>query len=512
MTGGRADGRTHGRLWYCALVLLSGVPAVRLSAQTIDTIVVDNRNIFDQTGDGPGFVARLANALHVKTRVSVIRRSLLVTPGQLYDSARIAESERALRALGVFRFVRVDTTRLGESLALRVVTADGWSSKPQANYSTAGGDQTWEVGFVEENFLGTASELGVSYGKTPDRTRLDFQYLNPHFLVPRMTFLARYGDLSDGNRGAWLAGVPFYQTAARRALVTYGEWARERVLIFRDGALLADSLRKILRVGVTGGVALHATTRDYVRLILGAEWRREDFAQPTTVPFPRSTFTSGRVAIEVGHVRFRVLEHFNSYARREDVDVSQTLHLGAVGESGLGYEVRGQASTVWRGGYILLHGEANGLDSTRLRARMTVVSQNLPRQTLIAHVEGGRLEGQRPGSEFDPWLDLRGPRLYGAHAFTGTRTAWLAFEDRILVADDLWGMVGLGIAPFVDYGGAWYADEPARLGGDVGLALRFGPTRAVRGEAGELAVGYRFGSAPGLAKGWAIALRRGFNF
>jgi len=486
-------------------LLLSAAPA----PQTVDTIVVDNRNIFDRSGDGPGFIARLANALHVRTRASVIRRSLLVAPGQAYDSARVAESERALRALGVFRLVRVDTTRLGGSLALRVVTADGWSSKPQANYSTAGGDQTWEIGFVEENFLGTASELGVSYGKTPDRRRLDFQYLNPHFLLPRRMLLVRYGDFSDGKKGAWQTGVPFYQTSARHAFITYGEFARERVLRFRDGVLLDSTEHRVLRGGVTAGVALHATSRDYVRLLLGGEIRREDFAQPTTVPFPFSTFKSGRVAVEIGHVRFRVFEQFNSYARREDVDVSQVLRLGALVESGVGYEARGQVSTVWRGGYVLLSGEATGLDTTRIRGRLTIVSQNLPRQTLIAHVEGGRLGGpQKPGAEFDPWLDQRGPRLYGAHAFTGTRTAWLAFEDRILVAEDLWGMVGLGIAPFVDYGGAWYADEAARLGGNAGIALRFGPTRAVRGDAGELAVGYRFGAGTG----WAIALRRGFRF
>jgi len=127
---------------------------------------------------------------------------------------------------------------------------------------------------------------------------------------------------------------------------------------------------------------------------------------------------------------------------------------------------------------------------------------------LIAHLEGGRLERPKPGSEFDLWFEQRVPRLYGAHEFTGTRMGWLAFEDRILVADDLWGMVGLGLAPFVDYGGAWFADEPARLGGNVGVALRFGPTRAVHGDAGELAVGYRFG----VGTGWAIALRRGFRF
>jgi hypothetical protein len=72
----------------------------------------------------------------------------------------------------------------------------------------------------------------------------------------------------------------------------------------------------------------------------------------------------------------------------------------------------------------------------------------------------------------------------------------------------------LGLAPFVDYGGAWYGGEASRLGGDAGVALRFGPTRAVRGDAGELAVGYRFagGVAQGIPKGWALAVRRGFRF
>ncbi|MGH7698899.1 MAG: hypothetical protein ACREMJ_00035, partial [Gemmatimonadales bacterium] len=60
---------------------------MRLSAQTIDTVVVRSANVFDEAGDGPGFVARLANALHVKTRASVIRRTLLVEPGDAYDSA-----------------------------------------------------------------------------------------------------------------------------------------------------------------------------------------------------------------------------------------------------------------------------------------------------------------------------------------------------------------------------------------------------------------------------------------
>jgi len=88
---------------------------------------------------------------------------------------------------------------------------------------------------------------------------------------------------------------------------------------------------------------------------------------------------------------------------------------------------------------------------------------------------------------------------------------WFVLEDRLLVADEVLGLFALGAAPFLEYGGAWYSDEPPRQGGDAGVALRFGPTRAVRGGATELAVGYRFGELV-TGKRWGITLRKGFSF
>jgi hypothetical protein len=486
----------------------------RLAAQTIDTIIIENHNVFHGDGDGaPAFLAKLANGLHLRTRQWVIRRRLLLDAGDPVDDARIEESERALRSLGVFRFVQVDTVRpvRGGPLALSVVTADGWSTQPQASYTTAGGDEAWEIGFIERNFLGTATELALSYGKNPDRSRLDLGFANPHFLARRASVRLRYSDFSDGRTGSWQFGLPFYETGARRALETYGESADQRILRFRDGALFDSTQHRLYRVGVTGGFATHATSRSYVRLWGGIEWRRDDYAPRGTAPFPRTTFTTFRTGIELGRVRFRVLEQFNSYARREDVDLSPMLRVGVVTEGDFGYEARGQISAIWARGFALLRAEANGLDSTRTIGQLTIVSQNVRRHTLIAHLEGGALHKVKPGSEFDLWMAQRGPRLFGVHDFTGTRMIWLALEDRILVAEELFGLVGVGLAPFLDYGGAWYSDQAARLGANAGIALRFGPTRAVRGEAAELAFGYRFGDAVG-DKRWAVTLRKGVVF
>src|SRR2546426_5531961 len=228
-----------------ALTLLSVYPSIRISAQTIDTVVV-NHNIFDRSDDAPGFLARLANALHVTTRASVIRRTLFVNQGDRYDSARVAESERALRALYVFSRVQLDTTRIAGRLALRVETSDGWSAQPQLGYSSAGGDATWLAGLVEENLLGTATALAAVSNKTPDRSVVDLRYGSPHFFGRRTRLVAEYASKSDGKRGVWFLGVPVYETGARRAVGTDGEAAAERVLVFhrRVPAATVDTVER----------------------------------------------------------------------------------------------------------------------------------------------------------------------------------------------------------------------------------------------------------------------------
>jgi hypothetical protein len=353
--------------------------------------------------------------------------------------------------------------------------------------------------------------LALFYGRNPDRRHLDFTFINPHFVGRRTSLTLRHSHLSDGHHGEWNFGLPFHETSAPHSIETYGEMAQERVLRFRDDALLDSKRHHLFRVGLVGGIAASANSHRYTRLWGGWEWRREDFGATDTSRVPYSVFTTLRAGVDLGSVRFRVLEYFNSFARREDVDLSPTLRAGVVLQSGIGYELSGQTSAVWKRGFALLKVAANGLDSTRTQAQLTVVSQDIPRHTLIAHAEGGVVTHPKPGAEFNPWVVQRGPRLFGVHDFTGTRMTWFVLEDRILVDDDVVGLMAVGLAPFLDYGGAWYGDEPARQGGDMGVSLRFGPTRAVRGEAAEMAFGYRFGDGV-RGKRWAFTLRKGFSF
>jgi len=54
-------------------------------------------------------------------------------------------------------------------------------------------------------------------------------------------------------------------------------------------------------------------------------------------------------------------------------------------------------------------------------------------------------------------------------------------------------------------------DERARQGGDVGVALRLGPTRSVRADVRRLRSA-AFGLANFSGSRWAIAIRKGVEF
>src|SRR2546422_7983584 len=73
------------------------------------------------------------------------------------------------------------------------------------------------------------------YNHTPDRNIFTLGHVSPHFFSPRVRLQALYSAKTDGKRGDWLVGVPFYETAARHALAIDGQAASERVLVLRDG-------------------------------------------------------------------------------------------------------------------------------------------------------------------------------------------------------------------------------------------------------------------------------------
>jgi hypothetical protein len=492
---------------------------------TLRGVELDRRDIFDP--DEHGWIARLANALHVETRAVTIRRELLFEPGQPYDSARMAESERNLRALGVFRRVRIDTVRTDSGLVARVLTKDGWSTRADWRFRSTGGQVEYTIGLVEDNLLGTATSAAVRYRKTPDRSSITLGFRRPRLFLGTIGLGAVYENRSDGRISSLALEQPFYALASRTAFGLDVEDRDERILRFFNGAAVASDTLRHRYTLVSGALAraLRASSEGYVRLGVQAQVRREDFLpEGAPVPFGKTVTGAFGPYLAWNRARFLVTRGYAGFAREEDVDIGTTVRVGLMAapkllgyeRDGIGPSLAARAGVRVPGGFGYLEALANGLydsaglDSGSVQLAATAVVQPGPHQLGILHIEGGWLHDPIPGQEFDLGLG-EGPRAFRSHAFTGDRSYFGTAEYRFTIVDDFLGQIGLGLAGFVDHGGAWYAGEPRRTGWDAGVGLRVGATRATDTEALRFDLARRFAN-DAQGAGWVVTVGKGFVF
>jgi hypothetical protein len=488
-------------------------------------VQLQRRDIFDP--NERSWLARMANHLHFQTRPAVIRRELLFRTGEPYDSALVAESERNLRALGIFRRVQIDSVRTPTGLMLRVLTKDGWSTQADWRFRSTGGEVAFTIGLVENNLLGTASTAAVRYKKDPDRSSVALSFRRPRMFAGTVGLGLQYENRSDGRIGAVAIDRPFFALTSPRAFRLEAEDHRERVFRFFEGENIpTDTLsRRFSLVRASAAWAIRASSAGYLRAGVMGQVQRDDF-QPETSTAPLSKTVIGSVGPYVGwsRARFIVTRGYAGFAREEDVDIGLTLRAGlqlaprlfGYGRDGIGPSASARVGAALPGGFAYVDAFANGLytaaglDSGSVQFAGTVVLQPAPSHVAVMHLEGGWLRNPLPGEEFDLGLGS-GPRAFGSHAFTGDRSFFATAEYRYTVVDDLGGLVGLGIAGFVDHGGAWYAGSRRRVGWDAGVGLRVGASRSSDTPALRFDLARRFANDVEPA-GWVLTVGKGFAF
>ena len=483
------------------------------------------RDIFDP--NERGWFARLANHLHFQTQAPVIRREVLIHPGEQYDSALVAESERNLRALGIFRRVQIDSVRTDSGLVLRVLTKDGWSTQLDWRFRSTGGEVAFTIGMVETNLLGTASSAAVRYRKDPDRSSIALAFRRRRLFAGTVGLEFQYENRSDGRLSGIAIERPFFAQTSANAFRLGAEDDDARVLRFFEGIDQArDTLnRRFSLVRASYAWALRAATSGYLRLGVAAQVRRDDTLRVgSTAPMPRTVTGSVGPYLIWNRARYLVAHGYAGFAREEDVDLGTTVRVGLQAAPGLfGYErdglapeIAGRVGTQIPGGFGYIDAFAGGLfssaglDSGTVQLAGTVVLQPGARHVAVLHLEGGWLKDPVPGEEFDLGLGS-GPRAFGSHAFTGDRSIFASAEYRYTLTEDLAGLVGLGIAGFIDHGGAWYAGSPRRTGWDAGVGLRLGASRSTDVPALRFDLAHRFANDVEPA-GWVLTVGKGFAF
>ena len=229
------------------LLWLLCVPALR--AQTpcptgpISFIFIDNHSLFDTSDPASdrrfGWAYRLANALHIRTRRSVIERELLFGPGDCFDQYLLEETERLLRG---YQFLsQVDLFGVPQpdgSYHVIVDTRDQWSTQFDLRLALEEGFRLEGFRLRETNLLGTGQELGLFYVDRDVTRDYGVAFATPQLAGTRW-------DLS-GALGRTRAGTLAEQVVAYPFVGEVGHWAARQSFKREDqffDYITADSTR-----------------------------------------------------------------------------------------------------------------------------------------------------------------------------------------------------------------------------------------------------------------------------
>jgi len=495
---------------------------------TVTTVQVQREDIFDRS-DSASWIARGANLLHVVTKPHIVNREILIREGQPYDSVTAAETARNLRKLGIFREVSVDSVRDSSGVVERVTTRDSWTTQPYVSFKSTGDQVTWGVGITEKNLLGYQTKISLRYTKDPDRSTTNVEVNVPRVLWNRVGFTGITNQLSDGRTGRVTISAPFLSLSSLWSLTFDGRSNDEDVLRFFGGESEAsDTARHTLtKASLNGAWATRASPLGFVRFGGSIQLRHEDYAKKDTPVENPSFFGEVEISADLLRSNFLVAREFRSLGPQEDVDLSPTLHAGVwfapkawgYERGGFGPNLTGHAGWEIPDGFTTFDARGSGLftskglDSGSVATQVTVALRPVPRHSVIANVSGGMQKNGYPGEEFDLGMSF-GPRAYPLHAFTGDRAFFTSAEYRWVAMPDVLnlGLLTLGVATFVDYGGAWYDGSPKRTGKDWGVGLRFGGLRSASGKgATRIDVARRYAN-DAVTSQWVIAIGSGFAF
>lgn len=480
-------------------------------AGAIASITVDNHSIFDTSDpDLSGHLRlayRAANSLHARTRASVIRRDLLFGPGDCFDPALIAESERLLRDNQFLASATITHRQRDDGdYDLTVTTRDEWSTRVDIRASLDGGPIFKGASLRESNFLGTGQTLELFYLDYKANRDYGIGYHSHQFLGSRWHLGATLGRTQSGPMVLQVLALPFREEAGRWAAreefrqfnryfdYLVGEAGTERHLLLptRTDAFDVALIRRLGPPGgsqLTLGAALSYTRITYpggadaLRVVEGDDFHSREPADPThfeSIESQTTPLDALRSLVLFGQRRIRWIKRSGFDTLRGEQDIRLGTEMGvAIGPSIRTFDsphhlysaldlyaargtdnllligrLRGDAQRGLNGdrdGWYDLFGEAEGLAYWKPSAE--------GRHTLVFRATA--TGGWATTTPFQLVLggDL-GVRGYPDERFPGGRRLVFSLEERVLFDGPLRHIADLGATAFFDLGRSWPGDAP----------------------------------------------------
>lgn len=519
-------------LLSCLLWLtLPGAAAAQECADgTISHIFVDNHSIFDLDElptERLTWVYRLANALHIRTRESFIRRELLFQEGDCYQPFLLQDSERILRRFPFISNAEVYALQQSDgSWHVVADTRDEWSTRLEVTAEFEDGVDLRRIALSELNFLGYGTTVTAFYNQSDASREVGAEFLTPQLFGTETDLRLGGGSTRVGESFRGGLTYPFVGEVGRLAWRAYGSTledyfdystaGEDRVLLpFREELLELTLARRfgepgnltVLGVGVSREAVSILDFPDGVRVAPDGDFSRLFPADQAVLDAlaPQTFFASGtRVNLLFGQRNIRFVQRQGLDALRgiTDVEVGSDIALtlsrtvspvfGLEAPEDLNVRFRFYAGAAPRALTVVTNVAVDGRQvffdpgTERSGWRDVLAEGDLflywqpPKtqgHTVLARVvAAGGWTVDRP---FQLTLGGRtGVRGYDAETFPGARRIVLNLEDRIYLGWPLPDLVDLGVTLFGDVGRVWAGDVPFGVDsgwrGSVGAGLRIG--------------------------------------
>jgi hypothetical protein len=488
----------NARLMIAALLLM--LPAVCAAAasdekKTIGTITIETGELFDEGISHGGFF-RAANALHVQTRPSLIRRLLLFHEGDSYDPEKLAETERNLRRLDFLSEVAITTTTQPDgTVDILVRTSDAWTTDPSLDFSHQSASRTYSASVTQKDLFGSGAEMSLTYGADLKRSTRAIEFSDPSFIVPYLDVEGAFASNSDGYVRRLAVSRPFYSYSVRTSIEALFDRSEQNDRLYSDGAISSIFTRSHEERLLRFSYALRANALEQERITFDVDQDSERFIPLSGrsgdfIPVSRQ-FRFFDVGLSSSSSRFAKL----AYVDDEHV---QDFHLGRRIDLSFGIDPQ-PGARLWRASIDASEGfelspHAYLIPAFRWSSRFAPAMQNEIESGDIrfiwtrdsrhpsAFVSRLRIDrGHNLDGETQFYADgVTGLRAYPAFAFEGDHRVMLNVEERLFLGRELFQLFSPGAAAFLDAGEADTGPNAPGLRDlkkDLGLGLRLGISR-----------------------------------
>ena len=466
----------------------------------IDTIKVRILPIFDPKKNKSS-LARITNRWHIGTKPQVVRRQLLIKPGEAFNLARMQESERIVRANSFFYDATVIPVAVCDGrITIQVEARDLWTLLPDVDFKRSGGDNSSRLGFRDSNFLGLGKELVLVRKSNDQRNGLNVTYINPNVYGSRYRLRLEYEDNDDGDSYLFDLRHPFYALDTPwSAGINIERNDREEELFFRNDAFQEfrhDEQDRSVFFGVSHRPGSNTTMRWTAGF---REQHSRFFSSDETRPdavFPEDRrYAYPWLSWSLIENKFVTVDNLDQITRTEDLNLGWEAELllgyssetyGADDEGVIFSGFVGRNLQLAADQYLTLGGRFSGIEDAGLLNFLSTFESRYYHNYRHNRQLFVRMRVQKNQRQFaDQQLLLGGEnglRGYPSRYQAGDRSVLLSIENRYYFNYELWQLFDTGAVIFADIGRAWFEDQDNGDNGgvlkNIGFGFRLSPTRA----------------------------------